>query len=352
MIKILMNKKFYFIIQTVCFLFVFVSSPLAALSVISEKPPAQPLLKPLKVNVISCKNGKGLETDQDVLAEAIEKLGHTVNTISFEDDLWDFADINIFFQVLIPEKFYYAQLNWFIPNPEWYTHDIQLLEQIDLVLCRTKETERIFQKLKKKTHYLGFTSPDCYQEETVKNYTHFFHLAGESLQKGTIAVQKMWIAGPDLPLLTVVKYPSDFISQQANLQWIPFHIPVKPLRQFQNHCGIHLCPSETEGFGHYIVEGMSTAAVIVTTNAPPMNEIIKDPRCLVPYTHTESKCLATNYYVDPVQLEKKIHQLMSLPPEELRSIGLKNRAIYLHRKKEFYAKLEELLWSTSLNIEK
>jgi glycosyltransferase involved in cell wall biosynthesis len=318
---------------------------LCAVSETSSSP------RQLRINLISQRNGKGLEADQDILKEALEKLGCLVNNIDFEEAKWSKADINVFFQILIPAKFPWAPLNWFIPNPEWYQQDIKLLEKIDLILCRTRETERIFRNLGKQVYYLGFTSHDCYQETIQKNYSHLFHLAGGSLLKGTSAIQNIWHSHPHFPLLTVVKYPSDFIFSQSNLKWIPHRLPLNQLRLLQNECGIHLCPSETEGFGHYIIEGMSTGAVVVTTDAPPMNEFITDHRCLVPYAQKAPSYLATNYSVDAKELQNKIEYLIHLPRKELQAIGRKNRMMYSQKKQEFYEQLKELIDIASSLVE-
>ncbi len=244
--------------------------------------------KLLTINLISSLNGKGLEADQNVLTGAIQRLGYSVNKVNFDDRHKVKADINIFFQHLIPEKFTWAKLNWFIPNPEWYTQEIDLLNEIDLILCRTREVEKIFQNLNVPTYDLGFTSIDCYQPEIKKNYNHFLHVAGTSLYKGTIPIQNIWKQNPLFPLLTVVQYPTHFVSKQPNLRWISQRVPTDQLRLLQNGCGIHLCPSETEGFGHYIMEAMSSAAVVITTDAPPMNEFIQNPSCLIPYSRSAS----------------------------------------------------------------
>lgn len=301
--------------------------------------------KKLKINIFSDSNGRGLETDQNILKNALERLGHTVNSVSFDNISKPIdADINIFIEFITLHYIRKAKTNWFIPNPEWYRQNLELLDQMDLILCRTKEVERIFQQLNKKTFFLSFTSPDCYREEVEKDYELCAHLPGASIQKGTAAITNIWESNPQFPPLVIVNFLDYFLPiSLVNLTWIPYRLPVDEFRVLQNHCGLHLCLSETEGFGHYLMEAMSTGAVVVTTDAPPMNEFINDPRCLVPYSKTTLQRLATNYYVDQDLLEAKINSLMQLSHEELRRIGLNNRKQYLKTQQEFYSNLEKLL---------
>ena len=56
---------------------------------------------------------------------------------------------------------------------------------------------------------------------------------------------------------------------------------------------------------------MSTKALTLTTNAPPMNELITPERgLLVNYHNTKPQRLGTNYYVDPQNLEEKIEEVL------------------------------------------
>ena len=207
-----------------------------------------------------------------------------------------------------------------------------------------KEVERIYSGLKKKTYFLGFTSRDCYQPEIQKDFSAFAHLAGMSVQKGTMAIANVWMDNPQFGKVTVLQYwVFSPVTHLSNLVWISARIPEKELRLLQNQCAIHLCLSETEGFGHYLVEAMLTKAVVLTTDAPPMNEHITDPRCLVPYKGQSIQNLAINYYVDEEALEEKIKDLMQLPPSELEAIGEDNRRAFLQKARQFRQNLQRLL---------
>ncbi|MES2199111.1 MAG: hypothetical protein V4489_02965 [Chlamydiota bacterium] len=115
----------------------------------------------LTIHIYGEKNGKGLEKDISILKPAITKAGHDVADFSPSYVQSKTADINIFLESLNLDQMKTATHNWFIPNPEWYLQDLALLDNIDLILCRTKEVERIFKDLGKKTYFLGFTSEDC-----------------------------------------------------------------------------------------------------------------------------------------------------------------------------------------------
>lgn len=301
----------------------------------------------LRINLISERNGRGLQADQEIMKNEILELGHEVNCLVRDAQQDVEADINIFFQTI---DLYYlpkAPINWFVPNPEWYTQPLKDLDHIDLVLCRTHEVERIFSSMSKRTYFLGFTSRDCYDSTVGKNYALFGHFAGANIQKGTLALVNVWRQNPLLPQAIVLQYHHQFVPEihLPNLEWLGEYIPKNRLIFLQNNCGFQLCLSETEGFGHYLMEAMSTMSVVVTTDAPPMNEFITDPRCLVPYSRTSRQFLATNYYVDETALEQKIKALMELPQTELENIGQTNRHNYQIKKQIFKKNLQRLLKS-------
>jgi len=312
--------------------------------------PAESSCRPLKINLFGFHNGVGLETDRKVLQETLQRFGHSVEYINYGENRKRAADINIFFEHPLENKFSWATLNWLIPNPEWYTQDVKLLDEMDLILCRTKEVQRVFSERHCPTYYLGFTSPDCYESSIQKDFSLFFHLAGGSNQKGTSAILEVWSSHRQYPHLTVIKHGSDWIVSQRNLKYISNYLSQIQLCQLQNRCGIHLCLSETEGFGHYIMEALSVGSVVITTDAPPMNEFIHDRRCLVPFMKFSRQYLATNYYVDPQELEKKINELIALSKDELREIGKQNRKIYLQKTQEFYERLDRLLLKSASHL--
>lgn len=302
----------------------------------------------LTINLIShsLENGAGKQADVAILKEEAERLGHRVQLFDyFKVDGIEPADINIFLAQLKPEWFSFAKLNWFIPNPECCLATLEELKQFDLVLCKTNETLRLFKPICKEVYYLGFTSHDCLQSLQTKNFSEHLHVAGKSRMKGTENIFRAWQSHPKLPRLTVIKHRpmkrGSIIPR--NLKLINKRISLDALSELQNKCGVHLCPSKTEGFGHYLMEAMSTGAVVITTDAPPMNEFVKDDRCRVSYRSTGKKKYATTYTVDEKELAAVVKNLQKLPPEELQRIGQNNREEYLRRTIEFKQNFEGLL---------
>lgn len=299
----------------------------------------------LTVNILTSINGWGLTADLVIIQEALQELGHSVRPIdilSEEHTTIPYADINLFIEMFDPNLFSFANVNWFIPNPEWYSDPISKLDDFDLILCRTREVERIFQQLGKPTYFLGFTSFDRYRDDIQIDFGQYGHFAGASFQKGTVPLLNVWLERADFPsLLMMTRYQE--AMETPNLKIINWWVPHEEFAQLLNQTGVHLCLSETEGFGHSIMEAMSVGAVVVVVDAPPMNEFIQDPRCLVPYKATWQKWLATNYCFDEMALCESIQNLMNLPEEELAEIGQRNREFYLAKKKEFLENFSNLL---------
>jgi glycosyltransferase involved in cell wall biosynthesis len=116
------------------------------------------------------------------------------------------------------------------------------------------------------------------------------------------------------------------------------------LCEMQNRLGAHVSVSCVEGFGHSIVEAMSCQSAIVTTNAPPMNELIQPGRgFLADYGSTAPMHLGTQYFVDLASLEKQIGTVIGIPVSALQRIGESARAWYVQNDQFFRQRLVEVV---------
>jgi hypothetical protein len=322
-----------FFISLLCIIFIYF--PIHA-----NEPPS------LKINILSrdLYNGAGKEIDVTIIKEGLEELGHQVQIFDYlKEPQIVKADINLFLAKFETNYFSTAKLNWLLANPDFCYASLEEIQQLDLVLCKTKECLRLFKPISKEVYYLGFTSLDCYQPGITKDFLAYLHVAGKSPMKGTEEVLQAWKTHLGLPQLIVIKHELKGEIVPENVQLITKRVPRSSLLSMQNECGVHLCPSKTEGFGHYLLEGMSTGGVVITTDAPPMNEFIKDKRCLVKYNKTDHQRYATTYIIDEKELANTVKGLQQLSHEELQTIGKSNREEYLRRKAEFKQNFEELM---------
>jgi glycosyltransferase involved in cell wall biosynthesis len=105
------------------------------------------------------------------------------------------------------------------------------------------------------------------------------HLQGKSTMKGTAAVLEAWHRWPDLPPLTLITHTRGPLT--PNGVRVVIRPPHDRLVRELNAAEIHVCPSVNEGWGHYITEGLSVGATVVTTDASPMNELVPAERRIV-----------------------------------------------------------------------
>ncbi len=319
------------------------------------------------VNIISVDNQHGLTRCSSILAQVLLKagfrvsvfkvghpsLGHKIHRITtyFERFTSNILrnrppyDINIFIQDIIPNWFPYARVNCLLPMPEWFSESsLSLLPQIDYVLCCTKLTQEIFNKLGCQAEFTSFTSLDQLNQKYTKDYDQFFHLAGSNAaQKGTKTLIEVWLRHPGWPRLTIRQQAKSFHTKAENIEYITEFLEPDILVQYQNSCGVHLCPSEVEGFGHYIVEAMTTKAVVITTDAPPMNELISPNHGrLANYDRTETLRLGTKYSVSPQSLEQTIEEVLAMDYASKKQLGEKAREWYLENDGFFRQKIVEI----------
>lgn len=310
----------------------------------------------MHINLIARTNGVGLDRDVQLVRQELITCGHTV-TMSPSRGIpayhrWIPAsqrfDANIFMERVFPRWLSTAPKNFLIPNQERYPlRHVRHLRKIDQVLCKTQHAREIFENLGCNTTYIGFTSDDRNEPTIQPDYRKFFHLAGRSTLKGTETLLSLWNQHPEWPTLTLLQHPENAPDNvPPNVSLISRYIDDIELKQLQNQHGIHLCPSLSEGWGHYIVEAMSVAAVTLTTDAPPMNELIAPSRgILVPFSTSEPRHLGTNFLVDPSQLESAIIKLITSPIPDLAHMGMHARTWFQQNKTDFSEQIK--IWSAT-----
>lgn len=335
------------------------------------------------VNLAFWDNGFGLSRDSRLLADALRRNGCevTLTALGMKQEhrrrrkrmrpyvrarqLWrdlqrhwhppQVFDLNIMFEHLWPCQLARSHRNVALPNPEWFDRrDRQLLGSIDRVWAKSHQAALTFVRLGCATSWLGFDSDDRY-DPGVRRERKFFHLAGGSRTKGTDRLLAVWRRHPEWPMLTVLQHPREAHPGPAasnithRLGFLDASDPAQyaELKHLQNSHAFHLCLSETDGWGHYLVEALGVGAVTVAVDAPPMNELVTPERgLLVPYADTGNMALATTFYFDERALEETIEHALDLGEAELRALGERGREWFIDNHNTFERRVGEALAAT------
>ncbi|MBW3096074.1 glycosyltransferase family 4 protein [Pseudohoeflea coraliihabitans] len=281
--------------------------------------------------VIARDNAYGLSRDARIVATALRQADYSVDIRTPRGhwlERWktrqDAVDCVIHLERVFPAWTRSGAFNLLIPNQERYpARHIPRLRQVDLVLAKSNHAAQIFAGLGKPSVNAGFASADRLDASIEKNWRRFFHLAGGSTVKGTEDLLKLWARHPEWPELVIVQKAANAPkSVPDNVRIEAGYIDDEALRQLQNACGIHLCPSRSEGWGHYILEAMSCGSVVVTTDGAPMNELVNaDCGHLVPVEKTAARHLGIDYHVNIAALEATILRLLEAPEIQMRETG-------------------------------
>jgi hypothetical protein len=294
----------------------------------------------VRINIISnIDNCHGLQRDYEILREILTSAGHQVNGVRYDlIRAAQKADINIFLEMALPVFDLDAE-NWLIPNPEWfYPHYAPNLEKYSRVLCKTQDALRIFEGLTNCAEYLGFESRDYFRPE-VKRERRFLHVAGKSPHKGTASIIEAWQRFS-------IPYPLTVISAKAcagaaNVRVVRRVSEAEYIEMLNSHL-FHVCPSQYEGWGHCLHEGLGVGAVVLTTDAPPMSYFV-DPNFRMQCVLDGEHFLAPLYSTSPEGINEKARWLMSLSDGAVSIVGNNNRKRFSACRDEFRARLDALV---------
>ncbi|HZX76376.1 glycosyltransferase [Lysobacter sp.] len=310
------------------------------------------------LRLLSRDNGVGLSRDLRLLADVAASVGlfaHAVDLPADRDDcmkrearLWrdrllhGRVDLQVFSERVYRRCLPLARCNVLIPNPEWLLDKWRpLLPRFDLILCKTHHAQRIFEALGCPTHYIGFTSDDRL-DTTVPRQRAFFHLAGASSLKGTQVLMETWARHPEWPRLTVVQSPrvANATVRADNIEHRVGYLDDGELRHLQNAHRFHVCPSETEGFGHYLMEGLSVGAVVLATDAQPMNELVDATRGVPIRAHAAGPLrLAHRHAVSPESIEDAVQLALELSALQCEDLGIAARQFFQRHRRMFLSRM-------------
>lgn len=311
------------------------------------------------IRIITRDNGVGLSQDMRLMAEVLSTAGHHVEMLGYggsqignrlrELGLWGQralrgpVDVQVFVERVYRRCLPLARRNLLVPNPEWFMPKWRRYQpRFERVLCKTRHAESIFAGLGARTVLTGFTSRDAF-DPAIARERAFFHLAGRSSAKGTDVLLEAWRRHPEWPLLTVVQHPK--LARPgpaaANVSHIVAYLDGGRLRQLQNSHRFHICPSETEGFGHYLMEGLGVGAVVLTTNGAPMNELVTPERgVLIETAGCTRRDLVDFHHVDVAGIEHAVERALTLSPADCEQLGAAARAFFLDNDRRFRSEFE------------
>ena len=313
-----------------------------------------------RIRIITRENGVGLSRDLRLVADVLADAGHQVEAFGYggsqlgnrarELGLWGRraldgrVDVQIFIERVYHRCLPLACRNLLMPNPEWFLPKWrQHLPRFERVLCKTGHAEEIFRAMGCRTVLTGFTSEDLFDPSVPKEHA-FFHLAGRSTAKGTEAVLAAWRKHPEWPRLTVVQHPKvarPGATHAANIAHRIDYLDAAELRRLQNSHRFHLCPSEAEGFGHYLMEGLGVGAVVMATNAAPMNELVTPDRgLLIEPARCVHRGLVDFHQVEVAGIEAAVQRALALGEEECERLGTAARSFFVENDRRFRQGLE------------
>lgn len=301
----------------------------------------------MRIQLVSKDNGYGLTRDVEVMRAVLEPHGHDVVFTDWRTPRRvsdKHFHVNFFLELVNPWFFRQATKNYFVCNPEWMLGDWEKhLPSFDLILAKTRDCERIFTAKGLPTRYIGFTSPDYYEgcAEDLPHWPMVVHFVGHSVAKGTAAVIEAARQLPQVHFAVIGKNaPADVpanvgvIREPTDREFIAY-----------KHAPIHCQPSSYEGFGHCINEARALKALVITTAAEPMSELITEEfgfgaaHC---EEHTERLARHKSVCVDSLvdMIQAAVDCINTSVAGEL---GDKARAAYLRDREEFTRNITDLL---------
>jgi len=197
------------------------------------------------------------------------------------------AEMNIFIEVINPSLFSYAAKNIWIPNHEWtYQTWVPYLKMVDEIWVKTREAEKVFAEYSPR--YIGWTSIDKVFNQK-KNYHKALVLVGKNIYRNPKpiiqAYYKIKQDNPSLynllPTLVIPYNPEHIKFFVPNELTDKMEVIAKTLSDTEydallSECGLAICLSAVEGFGHAVNEAMSSGCNLLLSPILAFRELTNE----------------------------------------------------------------------------
>lgn len=242
----------------------------------------------MRVNLISNhRKNTGLSQDVNImrgLLTAVFDEKVQIQLVQYVQPQCEEADINIFFQYINPSLFSYASKNIWIPNHEQtFRTWVPYMNMLNEIWVKTREAERAFKDLTP-THvrYIGWTSLNKQFPEK-KNYHKAIVPLGKNQNREIDVLFRAYknichvdpVLYSRLPFLHVVSWtPLEVPTDIAEHVMVHDKLSDSDYDQLLAECGLCICLSKAEGFGHAVNEAMAAGCNLMVSSIHPFLEDI------------------------------------------------------------------------------
>ena len=321
--------------------------------------------------------GFGLQKDAAIIQVALNELGHPCEIIQLRvrkerhsrltqnifkvlrkfnflylynwfASFWRTSNcVSLHLETIAYEKLFLNERHVLIPNQEWFdTSTMDLLPFMTSIWCKSRFAQNIFSELKLNTEYIGFRSDiGNVPVSLTKTREYFFCRTGMSQFRGASNLISVWRAHPEWPLLKIVVHPSRRPSDcPENVEYVDILPDINDYYKLSTSSQFHIYLTEAEGFGHSIVEAMGCGAVVLVTDAPPMNEIA-NPECalLIDSFYSGHKMLSPRFAAHPHAVEAAVERALAMSAGEVSLISKNAQLRYDLLAKEFVGNISRVV---------
>lgn len=296
----------------------------------------------MRVNIISTnRNQTGLAQDVDLIQAAwyLSFPESEFRRIHHAQPECDEAEVNIFLEVINPALFTYAGINILIPNPEWtYKTWEPYLPQFTAIWCKTQHAVEIFNKYNTNVRYIGWSSISK-GISPKKNFGKALVVAGKNIFRHPKIIVDAYSNLKDLSKLPELHIVYDQTRMNvvvppeldSKIKLYPSTLKQKEYDALVEECGLTICISAAEGFGHAVNEAASSGSLLMLSDIPAFAEFPYEAIWVSPNKEVPSDRFDTLYAFRCADVIQAFDDYVGISYKEKKRISRANADQYIVR---------------------